>query len=267
MQNNVKTYNESDDPEDHLKILQAAAKVERWAMPTWCHMFNSTLTGSAMVWFDDLPSKFVDSYDDLKKAFLANFLQQKKCIKDLVEIHHIKQREGESMEDFMQRFKNESRHPKASKKGEAFEKDKPLEILMVQPWQRVSRQMITQSFSPNLEILFPPLGDEDEAKRPMIIEAEIGDRKHSLPPSHQAAEERIKVAIHPEYPDQTITIGSTLTKEGRKALCEHDSASATPSGALIECPRRMPSSQAKEKNPSTEKEKGNIGRSSKTYGC
>ncbi|GJX51710.1 hypothetical protein Tco_0278555 [Tanacetum coccineum] len=32
MPNNVKTYDESDDPEDHLKIIQAAAKVERWAM-------------------------------------------------------------------------------------------------------------------------------------------------------------------------------------------------------------------------------------------
>ncbi|GJW41992.1 hypothetical protein Tco_0070791 [Tanacetum coccineum] len=55
MPNNVKTYDESDDPKDHLKIFQAAAKVERWAMPTWCHMFNSTLTGSARVWFDYKP--------------------------------------------------------------------------------------------------------------------------------------------------------------------------------------------------------------------
>ncbi|GKE27662.1 reverse transcriptase domain-containing protein, partial [Tanacetum coccineum] len=54
------------------------------------------------------------SYDDLKKAFLANFLQQKKCIKDLVEIHHIKQREGESMEDFVQRFKTKSRNVKGA---------------------------------------------------------------------------------------------------------------------------------------------------------
>ncbi|GKD45523.1 reverse transcriptase domain-containing protein [Tanacetum coccineum] len=80
MPNNVKTYDGSDDPEDHLKIFQAPAKVERWAMSTWCHMFNSTLTGSAMVWFDDLPSESIDNYDNLKKAFLANFLQQKKCI-------------------------------------------------------------------------------------------------------------------------------------------------------------------------------------------
>ncbi|GJY93753.1 reverse transcriptase domain-containing protein [Tanacetum coccineum] len=274
MPNNVKTYDGSDDPEDHLKIFQAATKVERWAMPT--------------------------CYDDLKKAFLANFLQQKKCIKDPVEIHQIKQRKGESTKDFVQRFKVESRHvkgapecikisefmhgitnpelikrlhdnipksvdeimrvtttflrgevaasnqqrseqrrdnfklliksskeilaldkgkfktsppmitpvekrnnnkfcefhgevghntderkhprrqikelikarnmshvikelkqgsgkdqPKATKNGETSGKDKPLAILMVQPWQRVSRQRITQSFSPNLNFLFP----------------------------------------------------------------------------------------------------------------
>ncbi|GJT55426.1 hypothetical protein Tco_0990480 [Tanacetum coccineum] len=75
MPNNVKTYDESDDPEDHLKIFQAAAKEER------------------------IPSKF-----PLKK----------KCIKDPVEIHHIKQREGEYTEDFVQRFKAESRHVKGA---------------------------------------------------------------------------------------------------------------------------------------------------------
>ncbi|GKB00587.1 reverse transcriptase domain-containing protein [Tanacetum coccineum] len=36
----------------------------------------------------------------------------------------------------------------------------------------------------------------------------------------QAAEERIRVAIHLEYPEQTIAIGSTLKEDRRKALCE-----------------------------------------------
>ncbi|GKB31130.1 hypothetical protein Tco_0870531 [Tanacetum coccineum] len=36
----------------------------------------------------------------------------------------------------------------------------------------------------------------------------------------QAAEERIKVAIDPEYPEQTFAIGSTLIEKGRKSLCE-----------------------------------------------
>ncbi|GKA35814.1 reverse transcriptase domain-containing protein [Tanacetum coccineum] len=238
-----------------------------------------------------------------------------------------------------------------SKKGETSRKDKPLAILMVQPWQRVARQKVTQSFSPSPKISFPPLGDEDGTEGPMIIEAEIGgyfihriyvdggstseilyehcfnrlrpevksqmipatapligfsgeiiwpmrqilfpvkirDVEHFtsiwmnfvvvrssspyngiigrpgvrkiqavLSTAHgmlkflvlggiltlrssriiplectmvsgpearpsdiiQAAEERIKVAIHPEHPKQTIAIGSTLTEEGRKALCD-----------------------------------------------
>nr|GEU42637.1 RNA-directed DNA polymerase, eukaryota [Tanacetum cinerariifolium] len=47
MPNNVKTYNGTGKPEDHVKIFQAVAQVERWAMPTWCHMFNSILIGVA----------------------------------------------------------------------------------------------------------------------------------------------------------------------------------------------------------------------------
>ncbi|GJT74396.1 reverse transcriptase domain-containing protein [Tanacetum coccineum] len=105
MPSHIKTYNGSEDPEDHLKIFQSAAKTERWAMLTRCHMFNSTFTGNARVWFDDLPKETIDSYDDLKKAFLENYLQQKKCIKDPVEIHNIRQRDGESTEEFVRRYK------------------------------------------------------------------------------------------------------------------------------------------------------------------
>ncbi|GJY79841.1 reverse transcriptase domain-containing protein [Tanacetum coccineum] len=99
MPSHIKTYDGSEDPEDHLKIFQVAAKTKRWAMPTWCHMFNSTLTRNAKVWFDDLPHESIDSYDDLRKAFLENYLQQKKYIKEPVEIHNIKQRDGESTEE------------------------------------------------------------------------------------------------------------------------------------------------------------------------
>nr|GEW65067.1 reverse transcriptase domain-containing protein [Tanacetum cinerariifolium] len=112
MPNNVKTYNGTGDPEDHVKIFQATAQVERWAMPTWCHMFNSTLIGAASVWFDELPLERIDSYKDLKAAFLAYFMQQKKYVKDPVEIHNIKQKDGETIEDFMERFNVETRRMK-----------------------------------------------------------------------------------------------------------------------------------------------------------
>nr|GEU49520.1 hypothetical protein [Tanacetum cinerariifolium] len=90
MTNNVKTYDGTGDPEDHGR----------------------------RIWFDELPPESIDGYKDLKAAFL--FMQQKKYIKDPVEIHNIKQRDGETIEDFMKRFKIETRREAAAaskKKG------------------------------------------------------------------------------------------------------------------------------------------------------
>nr|GEX12174.1 reverse transcriptase domain-containing protein [Tanacetum cinerariifolium] len=112
MPNNIKTYDGTGDPKDHVKIFQAAAQVKRWAMPTWCHMFNSTLIGAARVWFDELPPESIDGYKDMKAAFLSYFMQQKKYVKDPVEIHNIKQRDEETLEDFMEWFKIKTGHMK-----------------------------------------------------------------------------------------------------------------------------------------------------------
>nr|GEU30298.1 hypothetical protein [Tanacetum cinerariifolium] len=393
MPNNVKTYDGSDDPEDHLQIFQAVAKVERWAMPTWCHIFNSTLTGSARVWFDDLPPESIDSYDDLKKAFLANYLQPKKCINDPVKIHHIKQREGKSTKDFLKSFeaeisrqddeddnsipsrrgsslqsarkkahsiwkqlevgrkhnfdrrgdfKNQQKskrrrdkftlltkspkeilaldkgkfktpspmttpvekrnnnkfyQSKAAKKGETSGKDKAMAILMIQPEDGMKGPMIIEvelgGHFINTTSTTPLIGFSGEVIRPMgriLLLVKIGDAEHSTPawmdfvvvrspspyngiigrpgvrknqavPSTahgmlkfpfprgvltlwssriiplecamvsvpeaqppddiQAMEEKIKVAIHPKYPVQTLAIGSTLTEEEQKALSKH----------------------------------------------
>nr|GEW19388.1 reverse transcriptase domain-containing protein [Tanacetum cinerariifolium] len=66
------------------------------------------------VWFDDLPPESIDSYNDLKKAFLENYLQQKNYIKDPIELHNIKQRDGESTEDFIRKYKLERRDVKGA---------------------------------------------------------------------------------------------------------------------------------------------------------
>ncbi|GJU39236.1 reverse transcriptase domain-containing protein [Tanacetum coccineum] len=71
---------------------------------------KNPLIRSARVWFETLPPESIDSYVVLRKVFLRNFLQQRKYIKDPIEIHHIKQKEGESTEAFMERFKAESMH-------------------------------------------------------------------------------------------------------------------------------------------------------------
>nr|GEY45660.1 reverse transcriptase domain-containing protein [Tanacetum cinerariifolium] len=100
--------------EEELAVPWSCEEVERWAMPTWCYMFNSTLKGTARVWFDELPPKSIDGYKDLKAAFLAYFMQQKKYVKDPVEIHNIKQNDEETIEDFIERFKVETRRMKGA---------------------------------------------------------------------------------------------------------------------------------------------------------
>ncbi|GJV93832.1 hypothetical protein Tco_1541645 [Tanacetum coccineum] len=53
---------------------------------------------------------------------------------------------------------NRKDQTKAAKKGETSGKDKSLAILIVQPWQRIARRKITQTFSSESVISFPPLG-------------------------------------------------------------------------------------------------------------
>ncbi|GJX74702.1 hypothetical protein Tco_0313297 [Tanacetum coccineum] len=257
---------------------------------------------------------------------MSKHMTKKKCIKDPVEIHHIKQRGGESTEDFVRRFKIESRdvkgateimrisgfmhgitnpelikrlhdkipkevghntdefmhlkrhieallkarklshvikelkqnsgkdQPKTNKKGEASNKDKALAILMIQPWQRVIGDeehstsawmnfMLVRSSSPYNGIIrrlkvrkikvvpstahgmlkFLDAGGTLTLKSSKIIPIECatvsGPERKPLA-VNQVVEERIKVAINPEYPEQTIMIGSTLTEEGQNKLCD-----------------------------------------------
>nr|GEW27157.1 reverse transcriptase domain-containing protein [Tanacetum cinerariifolium] len=164
MPNNVKTYDETGDPEDHVKIFQAASQVERWAMPTWCHMFNSTLIGAARVWCDELLPESIDSYKDLKAAFLAYFMQQKKYGKDPVEIHNIKQKDRETIEDFMERFKVETERMKGPLNT--------MEEMMITTTAFIRGEAVAAS--KKKEITFPPLTTSSGVEGPLVIEAEMG---------------------------------------------------------------------------------------------
>nr|GEW48705.1 reverse transcriptase domain-containing protein [Tanacetum cinerariifolium] len=126
------------------------------------------------------------SQNQKAKAFLANFLQQNKCIKDPVDIHHIKQREGESTEYFVHRFKAESMHVKGAPEcmkifGFMHGITNPGLIKRlhdnipksVDEMLRGGQTKDYTKFSPDLEISFPSIGEEDGTGGPMIIEAEI----------------------------------------------------------------------------------------------
>lgn len=62
---NVKTYDGTGDPDDHLKFFESAATIENCPQPVWCHMFNSTLVGNARTWFSKLPRRSIDGFEEL----------------------------------------------------------------------------------------------------------------------------------------------------------------------------------------------------------
>nr|GEY12025.1 reverse transcriptase domain-containing protein [Tanacetum cinerariifolium] len=88
-------------------------------------------------------------YDDLKEAFLENYLKQKKCIKDPIEIHNIKQQYGESVKEFVRRIKTKQ----WKRQGERGEKGKNL--------MKGKTAVNTDE-------------EKDGMEGPMIIEAEMG---------------------------------------------------------------------------------------------
>nr|GEV69598.1 reverse transcriptase domain-containing protein [Tanacetum cinerariifolium] len=50
MPNNIKLYDGTTNPEDHLSRFAGAANSGEWTMPVWCRMFQQTLDGSARGW-------------------------------------------------------------------------------------------------------------------------------------------------------------------------------------------------------------------------
>ncbi|GJS77469.1 reverse transcriptase domain-containing protein [Tanacetum coccineum] len=86
MPNNVKTYDGTRDLEDHVKKFQAAAQVERWAMPTWCHIFNSAIIGTARVWFDELLQERLARIHGLNTAFLAYLMTAKRMAPECMRV-------------------------------------------------------------------------------------------------------------------------------------------------------------------------------------
>ncbi|GKA69542.1 reverse transcriptase domain-containing protein [Tanacetum coccineum] len=276
-------------------------------MPTWCHMFNSTLIGAARVWFDELPLESIDGYKNLKAAFLAYFMQQKKYVKDPVKIYNIKKRDGETIEEFMERFKVETERMKGApkciwisefmhgvnnpeltkrlnehvpktmeelmiaatafirgeaaaagkKKGhrtdecmqlkkqieelvragklshlikeikqgrdqpkvgkkEVSAKDKSMAIYMIQPWHRMTRQKVTQSFERVSEITFPSLTTSSGTEGQLVIEVETG--RHMIHCMYVDGGSSTKVLyehcfnrLRPEIKNQMVPATTSLT--------------------------------------------------------
>ncbi|GJY75941.1 hypothetical protein Tco_0481057 [Tanacetum coccineum] len=72
----------------------------------------------------------------------------------------------------------------------------------------------------NFVVVISPYPYNGIIGRPRVRKIQaVPSTAHEMTESTRVAKERIKMAIHPEYPEQTIAISSTLTEDERKELC------------------------------------------------
>ncbi|GKB89563.1 reverse transcriptase domain-containing protein [Tanacetum coccineum] len=109
-------------------------------------------------------SKFCEFHND-KGHSTDECVQLKKQIEELVRAGKLSQ--------FVKGIRQEKDQQRPGKKDFPT-KDKAAAIYMIQSWQRVTRQKVTQSFDRIREIVFPPLTANEGTEGPLVIEAEIG---------------------------------------------------------------------------------------------
>ncbi|GKV30498.1 hypothetical protein SLEP1_g39303 [Rubroshorea leprosula] len=69
-----------------------------------CKIFPSTLQGNARTWYYSLPSRSINSYKEMESAFATKFSSRRLIRKTTSELMRVKQRDEESLKNFMSRF-------------------------------------------------------------------------------------------------------------------------------------------------------------------
>ncbi|XP_026378386.1 uncharacterized protein LOC113272803 [Papaver somniferum] len=70
-------YDGSCDPAAHLRYYNQILSLWDYDDAILCIYFPSSLKGSALSWFDNLPPDSIDSYDQINEKFLATYMYNK----------------------------------------------------------------------------------------------------------------------------------------------------------------------------------------------
>ncbi|XP_016164289.1 uncharacterized protein LOC107606785 [Arachis ipaensis] len=97
-------YDKMTNSRHHLSNFKSQMYLADTSDATRYKAFPTTLTKSAMKWFDSLPPRSVTSFDDLARKFLTRFSIQKDKVKHAPSLLGVKQEFGESLRDYMERF-------------------------------------------------------------------------------------------------------------------------------------------------------------------
>ncbi|GKU97126.1 hypothetical protein SLEP1_g10306 [Rubroshorea leprosula] len=100
----LETYDGTKDPDDHLHAFYSCMQAQNASDALMCKIFSSTLRGNARTWYYNLPLRSINSYIELASAFATKFSSRRLIRKTTFELMRVKQRDGESLKNFMSRF-------------------------------------------------------------------------------------------------------------------------------------------------------------------
>ncbi|KAF2574019.1 hypothetical protein F2Q70_00002700 [Brassica cretica] len=107
----IKAYDSTTDPGDHVaqyrQRMLAVALPKESREATMCKGFGSSLTGPAMQWYINLPSKSITSFAILSDKFVEQFASNRGLEKTSASLYEILQHRAEPLRGYIARFNQE----------------------------------------------------------------------------------------------------------------------------------------------------------------
>ncbi|GFY92422.1 hypothetical protein Acr_08g0008180 [Actinidia rufa] len=97
-------YEGKTDPMDHLDSYKSLMSLQGCSNEVMCKAFSATLKGPTRSWFGKLSPGTIDSFGELSRLFVANFMSCRNRQKNASHLFTVHQKESESLKDFVKRF-------------------------------------------------------------------------------------------------------------------------------------------------------------------
>jgi hypothetical protein len=104
----IDPYDDTSNPQDHIKIFQQTMVFQGAKEPVICWAFPLTLKAVARRWFSSLRAGSITRWKAIKDMFVSNFTSSKQQFKTEHHLERIKQKPDEPLRDYIICFNAES---------------------------------------------------------------------------------------------------------------------------------------------------------------
>ncbi|KAK8916814.1 hypothetical protein KSP39_PZI022229 [Platanthera zijinensis] len=100
-------YSGKGDPVHQIQWFEDMVSIRQMSDGFKCRLFAITLREKAREWFHQLPTGSIYCFEDLRRGFMLRFTTSKKRKKEVESLFRVKQRVGETLGSYLDRFQEE----------------------------------------------------------------------------------------------------------------------------------------------------------------